>query len=94
MTTVEPVFVLQVSKKRKADSQLVKYYSTLERRMLHQKVRAGIMPVYICAEYKAQALTAVLRPQANRTESWELIRRETQLHLEQLHMLVASIISR
>lgn len=94
VTTVEPVFVLQVSKKRKADSQLVKYYSTLERRMLHQKVRAGIMPVYICAEYKAQALTAVLRPQANRTESWELIRRETQLHLEQLHMLVASIISR
>nr|QXO84454.1 type I interferon h [Takifugu obscurus] len=55
-----------VSKKRKADRKLVKYYLTLERHTLHQK--------------------------ANRTESWELIRKVTQHHLEQLHMLVASII--
>uniref|UniRef100_A0A3B5KN38 Uncharacterized protein n=1 Tax=Takifugu rubripes TaxID=31033 RepID=A0A3B5KN38_TAKRU len=56
--------------KRCVNRKLVKYYLTLERRTLHQKVSTGVMP-------------------ANRTESWELIRKVTQHHLEQLHMLVA-----
>lgn len=47
--------------------------------------------VSVGARVEDVALTAGLCPQGTTAESWELIRRETKLHLEQLHMLAASL---
>uniref|UniRef100_A0A4W6F0I7 Uncharacterized protein n=1 Tax=Lates calcarifer TaxID=8187 RepID=A0A4W6F0I7_LATCA len=93
-----------VSMNKRADSRLRKYYRRLEKRTLYLTVSTTTVNSTtdstdcstdcstVCAgRIQTVVLTVVLCVQGGAPASWELIRKETKLHLDQLELLVASI---
>lgn len=89
--SVWTVLCLQVSTNSPANSRLRSYYRTLANSTLSCSVSTSTVVLVVLLCVVTVVISVVLCVQGCSTASWQLLRKETKLRLEQLELLVASI---